>query len=113
MPYLPTQFNPLTPGGSNAVTQMVMEQVLPQVFVTGPTWQIHASHGLVASAEVTGLKPQTVVYTLAKGARWSDGVVDFGVRLRLQLEALLRIGRSLPATFPLAGYQDITSVTGR
>ena len=109
---LPTQFNPLTPGGSNSITQMVMEQVLPQLFVTGPGMQIHAVDGLVTSAEVTGLKPQTVVYTLAKGARWSDGVAISASDFAYNWHALMRIGRNLPATFPLAGYEDITSVTG-
>ena len=109
---LPTQFNPLTPGGSNSITQMVMEQVLPQLFVTGPSMQIHAVDGLVTSAEVTGLKPQTVVYTLAKGARWSDGVAISASDFTYDWHALMRIGPSLPATFPLAGYEDITSVTG-
>ncbi len=112
VPHLPTQFNPLTPGGSNAVTQMVMEQVLPQVFVTGPDMEVRASLGLVASAEVTGLKPQTVVYTLAKGARWSDGVPITAADFAYDWKRLLTIGASLPATFPLAGYRDITSVSG-
>ena len=112
VPHLPTQFNPLTPGGSNAVTQMVMEQVLPQVFVTGPNMEVRGSLGLVISAEVTGLKPQTVVYTLAKGARWSDGVPITAADFAYDWKRLLTIGASLPATFPLAGYRDITSVTG-
>ncbi|MGP8163036.1 MAG: ABC transporter family substrate-binding protein [Acidimicrobiales bacterium] len=109
---LPTEYNPLTPAGSNAVTQMVMEQVLPQVFVTGPDMAVHASLGLAVSAEVTGLKPQTVVYTLAKGARWSDGVPITATDFAYDWHHLLSVGPSLPATFPLAGYQDISSVTG-
>jgi peptide/nickel transport system substrate-binding protein len=109
---LPTQFNPLTPGGSTSITQMVMEQVLPQLFVTGPGMQIHAVDGLVTSAEVTSLKPQTVVYTLAKGARWSDGVAITAADFAYDWHALVTIGPSLPAMFPLAGYEDITSVTG-
>jgi peptide/nickel transport system substrate-binding protein len=112
VPHLPTEFNPSTPAGSNAITQMVMEQVLPQVFVTGPDLQEHASLGLVTSAEVTGLKPQTVVYTLAKGARWSDGVPITAADFAYDWERVLSIGAALPASFPLAGYRDITSVTG-
>ncbi|MGD0220408.1 MAG: ABC transporter family substrate-binding protein [Acidimicrobiales bacterium] len=112
VPSLPTQYNPATPCGSNAVTQMVMEQVLPQAFVTGPGMEVRASSGLLVSAEVTGLKPQTVVYTLARGARWSDGVPISAADFAYDWRRVLLIGASLPATFPLAGYKDITSVKG-
>jgi peptide/nickel transport system substrate-binding protein len=109
---LPTQFNPWTPAGSNPVTEMVMEQVWPQAFVTGPRMVVHAYPGLVVSAELTGLNPQTVVYTLAKGARWSDGVPITAADFAYNWKMLLRLGPRLPSTFPLAGYEDITSVTG-
>jgi peptide/nickel transport system substrate-binding protein len=112
VPSLPTQYNPATPCGSNAVTQMVMEQVLPQAFVTGPGMEVRASSGLLVSAEVTGLKPQTVVYTLAKRARWSDGVPITAADFAYDWRRVLSIGASLPATFPLAGYEDIVSVKG-
>jgi len=109
---LPTEFNPSTPAGSNPVTQMVMEQVWPQAFVTGPGMVVHAYPGLVVSAELTGLNPQTVVYTLAPGARWSDGVPISAADFAYDWQMLLRLGPRLPATFPLAGYEDIASVSG-
>ena len=83
---LPTEYNPLTPAGSNAVTQMVMEQVLPaglrhRARHGGPRrrWARRLGRGHRVSS------PQTVVYTLAKGARWSDGVPITADRLRLRL----------------------------
>ncbi len=112
VPRLPTDYNPSTPAGSNAVTQMVMEEVWPQAFVIGPGLEVHPAPGLVMSAELTGLKPQTVVYTLAKRARWSDGVPITVADFTYDWREILIVGPSLPAAFPLAGYRDIASITG-
>jgi peptide/nickel transport system substrate-binding protein len=109
---LPTNYNPSTPDGSNAVTQMAMEQVWPQAFVVGPGVSVRPDAGLVVSAELTGLKPQTVVYALAKRARWSDGVPITAADFIYDWRNFLTVGPSLPATFPLAGYRDIATITG-
>ena len=45
VPYLPRNFNPSTPAGANGVTQMVMEQVLPQAFVIDSQFQAGDDRG--------------------------------------------------------------------
>ena len=70
---LPTNFNPSTPAGDNRITQLVMEQVWPQPFVTEPGFGVENS-GLLESAEVQGVSPLTVVYVINPKAVWSDGV---------------------------------------
>ena len=79
VPAIPTEFNPATPSGDNSVTQMVMEQVWPQPFVVNSSLQPVASTPttaptLLISAEDVSVSPQTIVYTIDPGARWSDGV---------------------------------------
>jgi peptide/nickel transport system substrate-binding protein len=110
VPSLPTQFNPSTPAGSNAVTQMVMEQVWPQPFVVGSDSRLETGPGLVTAAELVSIKPQTVVYTLAKGARWSDGVPISVADFVYNWHEFVSEGPLLPASFPLAGYEDIASI---
>lgn len=107
---LPIEFNPSTPAGSNAVTQMVMEQVWPQPFVVGSGDRLETGPGLVTSAELVGVKPQTVLYTLAKNARWSDGVPITVADFVYDWHEFLAVGPSLPATFPLVGYESIASI---
>ncbi len=107
---LPTEFNPATPAGSNVVTQMVMEQVWPQPFTVGSGTRVETGPGLVTSAELVGVKPETVVYTLAKRARWSDGVPISVADFVYDWHEFLAVGPSLPASFPLAGYEAIASI---
>jgi peptide/nickel transport system substrate-binding protein len=108
---LPTEFNPATPAGSNAVTQMVMEQVWPQPFVVGSGIRVDTGPGLVTAAELVGVKPQTVVYTLARGARWSDGVPISVADFVYDWHEFVAEGPLLPASFPLAGYEAIASIS--
>jgi peptide/nickel transport system substrate-binding protein len=110
VPSLPTEFNPSTPTGSNAITQMVMEQVWPQPFVVDSGSRLETGPGLITAAELVSVKPQTVVYTLAKGARWSDGVAISAADFVYDWHEFLAEGPSLPASFPLAGYQAIASI---
>lgn len=112
VPSLPTEFNPSTAAGSNAVTQMVMEQVWPQAFIVGPDMVPRTGPGLVTSAELVSVKPQTIVYTLAKNARWSDGLPITASDFIYDWHEFVSVGASLPASFPLAGYELIKSVTG-
>ena len=72
VPYLPTNFNPSTPAGANRVTQMVMEQVWPQAFVTDAAFQ-PGTTGFIDGAEVVGLHPMKVSYQIDPKATWSDG----------------------------------------
>lgn len=111
VPSLPTNFNPSTPEGDNRITQMVMEQVWPQPFITDPTFNIETSD-LLTSAEVEGISPFTVVYVINPHAVWSDGspitASDFIYSWR---ENLLR-SSSLADSGLVAGYRDIAAVTG-
>lgn len=109
---LPTEFNPSTVAGSNAITEMVMAQVWPQAFIVGSNDLPRTGPGLVTSAELVSVNPQTVVYTLAKRARWSDGVPITASDFIYDWHEYVAVGPSLPAFFPLAGYQAIKSVTG-
>jgi ABC-type transport system substrate-binding protein len=111
VPSLPTNFNPSTPAGDNRVTQMVMEQVWPQPFVTDPGFNTEIS-SLLDRAEVVGIDPFKVVYVIDPAAVWSDGVpitaADFAYAWR---EHLLH-SAGLPSSGLVAGYRDITSVVG-
>lgn len=111
VPYLPTNFNPSTLAGANAVTQMVMEQVWPQAFVTDSNYQSETT-GFIDSAEVVGLKPMTVNYVIDPQAKWSDGhpitVNDFEYNWR---ERMLYAGSS-GSVGSIAGYRDIRSIKG-
>jgi peptide/nickel transport system substrate-binding protein len=110
VPSLPTEFNPATPAGSNPVTAMVMQQVWPQPFVVGSGMRVVTGPGLLASAELVGVTPQTVVYTLAKNARWSDGVPISVADFLYDWHEFVSEGPLLPASFPLAGYAAISSI---
>lgn len=115
---LPSEFNPWTPSGQNAITAMVMAQVWPQAFVVNGNSEATAaldSQGTPSlfgpqGAELVSIDPETVVYSINEKARWSDGVritaADFIYNWREQLI----VGPSLSAVDPLSGYQDIKSV---
>ncbi|MGH9299692.1 MAG: ABC transporter substrate-binding protein [Acidimicrobiales bacterium] len=109
---LPVNFNPSTSAGSNQVTQMVMQQVWPQPFVTDPTLQTELGSSFLTSAEVQGISPFKVVYQINPKAKWSDGVpitaADFAYNWHEQL-----LARSTMADSGLvAGYRDIARVVG-
>ena len=122
VPNLPTNFNPATVAGSTPVTAMIMSSVLPQTFVLNnlnapqcPESVSNVCDGLLSGtdpAELVSTAPQTVIYHIAARAVWSDGVpitvADFTYNWKMQLE----IGSSLPATDPIYGYRDISSITG-
>ncbi|MCU1491810.1 MAG: extracellular solute-binding protein family 5 [Acidimicrobiaceae bacterium] len=109
VPSLPTQFNPSTPAGSNAATAMVTAQIWPSPFVVGPNNAELPSVEL-DSAELVGVKPETVVYTINKAAVWSDGVPISAADFIEQWHEELAVGAQLPANTPVAGYRDIASM---
>lgn len=112
VPSLPVNFNPSVPAGASRVTQMVTEQVWPQAFVVSPSLAPSIDANLVTSAYLTAVNPQTIVYTIASGARWSDGVPITATDFAYLWHEQLKYGPELPANDPVAGYQDIKSVTG-
>jgi peptide/nickel transport system substrate-binding protein len=112
VPSIPESFDDLTPAGSGRVAQMITEQVLPRPFVVGPSLQPILDSNFVTSAYLTSLSPQTIVYTIAAGARWSDGMPVTASDFSYFWHAQLAAGATLPADDPVTGYQDIASVTG-
>ena len=111
VPCLPTQFNPNTPAGVGSATAMVTAQLWPSPFVVGPGDAEEPSTAF-DSAELVGVKPETIVYTIAKAARWSDGTPITSADFVEEWKAQLAYGPQMPATDPLTGYRDIASVTG-
>lgn len=111
VPYLPTNFNPSTPAGSNDVTQMVMEQVWPQAFVVDPSFEAE-TQGFIDSAEVVGLRPMTVSYVIDPKANWSDGYPITATDFVYNWQQRLLTGADLASVGVLAGYRDIRSITG-
>jgi peptide/nickel transport system substrate-binding protein len=112
----PTGCNPNTPSGNTPGTQTVLAAVLPSPFVPDvvnsagtPT----ANGDLIASSELVNTKPETVVYTLNPKAVWSDGVPitadDFKYAWEEQRGDPIV---SSPDVASIAGYRDISSVTG-
>ncbi len=111
VPYLPRNFNPSTPAGANRVTQMVMEQVLPQAFVIDPSF-VADTTGFIDSAELISVSPETIAYTIDPKATWSDGVPISAQDFIYNWQEQLQQAGSLPFSGALAGYEDIASVTG-
>ena len=111
VPSLPTNFNPSTPAGDNRVTQMVMEQVWPQPFVTDPGFNTETS-SLLDRAEVVGIDPFQVVYVIDPAAVWSDGVPITAADFAYTWRQHLLHSAGLPNSGLIAGYRDITSVVG-
>lgn len=109
VPYLPTNFNPSTPAGSNRVTQMVMQQVLPQALVIDPDYAPETT-GMIDQAEVVSLRPMQVEYQIDPRAIWSDGVeitaADFIYNWHEQLEN----ASQLPVAGPIVGYRAIRTI---
>ncbi|MFR9674356.1 ABC transporter family substrate-binding protein [Streptomyces sp. TR06-5] len=83
---MPTTLNVYQPGATGA-TERIAEATLPMLFTLDSRGRPQADHDYLASAEVTATEPrQTVVYTLAEDAEWSDGrpvsVADFRAQWR-------------------------------
>lgn len=112
VPSLPHNFNPSTPAGDNPVTAMIMEQVWPQPFVTDPTFNLDTSE-LLSSAEVQGLAPFTVVYTINPKAVWSDGTPITASDFVYEWHELLAHSARLADSGVVAGYRDIGAITSK
>ncbi|MGC8498742.1 MAG: ABC transporter substrate-binding protein [Acidimicrobiales bacterium] len=62
----------LDPSASPSL-RALLDLVRPSAFLTSPTGDLAGSQSAITSAELISLRPQTVVYTLAGGLRWSNG----------------------------------------
>jgi peptide/nickel transport system substrate-binding protein len=116
--HLPSNLNPWTAAGADPVTQMIMEQVLPQVSILNNQLQTEVCtvtanacpSALLTSAEPISLDPMTVVYQIAPKASWSNGAPITGEDFSYLHAAVLAHAASLPATVPINGYEDISSI---
>jgi ABC-type transport system substrate-binding protein len=98
---------------------MIMEQVLPQVSILNNQLQTEVCtvtanacpSALLTSAEPISLDPMTVVYQIAPKASWSNGVPITGEDFSYLRTEVLAHAASLPATVPINGYEDISSIT--
>ena len=92
--------------------QQVLAGVLPSAFVSIPDLGDRLNSDLLSSAEMTGVNPQAIVYTIKPEAVWSDGTPisadDFIYAWRT------RNGVDCPEckVASTAGYEQIKSVTG-
>ncbi len=110
---LPTDLNPWTAAGSSQVTAEIAPLIWPSVFVTAPGGSPQPDPALVNAAEVVGVPPAssfTVEYQINPQAIWSDGTpitaADF-----VYLWQQLRHASGLGPSVPVAGYDDIASIS--
>lgn len=66
-------WNVMSADGNVFETGLVLTGVLPQAFYPLPDFSVAMNESLLASAEMTGADPQTVVYEIQPDAVWSDG----------------------------------------
>ncbi len=104
---LPGPFNGCTylDAGTTPTMNAVNDLVVPSAFQTTPADGLVGAGGPIASAELTSLSPETVVYTIAPHQRWSNGQ-PFTVR---DLVAWWQRARTL-ASVVSDGYRDISSM---
>jgi ABC-type transport system substrate-binding protein len=67
--------------GATQSTDAVLDLIRPSAFITSPSGELTGATGPIASAELTSLTPETVVYTIAPHQKWSDGVPFSGIDL--------------------------------
>lgn len=104
---LPGPFNgcsALAPQAS-ASTTSILDLIRPSAFLTSPSDTLVGESGAFLSAELTSLTPETVVYSLNPGLKWSDGRPFDGT----DLVTWWHKARSLPSVVS-DGYRDISSM---
>jgi len=92
--------------GATATTGAVLDLIRPSAFQTSPTGTLVGEGGAIASAELTSLSPETVVYTIAAHQLWSNGLTFNGS----DLVSWWQRARSLPSVTS-DGYRDIQSLS--
>ncbi len=105
---LPTPYTGCTflDAASAPETSAILDLVRPSAFVTTAAGGLVGESGAIATAELTSLSPQTVVYTIAPHQRWSNGATFDG----RDLVTWWRRARALPSVLS-DGYRDISSLT--
>jgi len=104
---LPGPFNPCTVLDPNATatTSAILDLVRPSAFQTTPGDNLVGEGGAIASAELTSLNPETIVYTIAPNQHWSNGEV-FDATTLINWWNLERQRASVQSD----GYRDIGSL---
>lgn len=107
-----SNWNVLNTGGATYSVIDISSVLLPSVFVLQPDGSVVRNETLVTSAEKVGDAPQTIKYTIAPNAVWSDG-------RPISADDFVYTWRALdPRQCPkcqagnTAGYDRIKSVTG-
>ena len=92
--------------GATATTGAVLDLTRPSAFETTPSGTLVGEGGAIASAELTSLSPETVVYTIAAHQLWSNDLTFNGA----DLVSWWQRARSLPSVLS-DGYRDIQSLS--
>jgi peptide/nickel transport system substrate-binding protein len=92
--------------GATPTTGAVLDLLRPSAFQTTTNGNLVGEDGPIASAELTSLSPETVVYTIAPHELWSNGLTFNGA----DLVAWWQRARSLPSIVS-DGYRAIQSLT--
>ncbi|NNN20401.1 MAG: hypothetical protein HKL80_00160 [Acidimicrobiales bacterium] len=113
---MPSNFNPNTPGGYNFVTQQVMDQIWPQIFIIGGDNQTHLDTAVVSQAELISINPEIVTYQINPAAKWADGVPiradDFVYNWHAHIGVGFDASLSPFLSVDQPGWSDINSVVG-
>lgn len=113
---VPQTLNDHTVSGDGPAAQDVSSLIWPQVFQVAPGVAPTLVTSVVQSAEVVNINPQTVVYQIDPKAQWSDGTAitaqDFVYAWVSQAGSGRDVNGVPDSVASVAGYNDITSVTG-
>lgn len=93
-------------GGANPSSNAILDLVRPSAFLTSPGGNLYGAGGPIASAELTSLQPETVVYTIAPNQKWSNGQVFAGIDLVAWWQRAMSL-----ASVQSDGYREIKSLT--
>ena len=91
---------------ANPTSDAILDLVRPSAFASTISGALVGAQGSIASAELTSLSPETVVYTIAAKQHWSNGQRFDG----RDLVAWWRRARSIPSVRS-DGYRAIKSMT--
>ncbi len=105
---LPGPFNGCTylDAGATPTSNAILDLIRPSAFLTALDGSLVGAQGPIASAELTSLSPETVVYTISPKEVWSNGQPFDG----RDLVAWWLRARGL-ASIVSDGYRSITSMT--
>ena len=93
-------------GAAATSTAAILDLVRPSAFSTTAQGDLQGQGGVITSAELTSLQPETVRYTLASGLHWSNGALFTGNDLVAWWQRARHI-----ASVVSDGYRALTSLT--